>query len=134
MSQSLAHSRAGITPHESHYVLCPRRAICVAREKLESILSTVYQKSLTRRQNSPFGSRDSISYALLDATKQSAFLNAFDKAGFKSVDKLLVAYIPWKRKFASFVGEMTTEEVKRFIGSVLNGDIQFKETRKKPVL
>uniref|UniRef100_A0A7N2M5M0 Uncharacterized protein n=1 Tax=Quercus lobata TaxID=97700 RepID=A0A7N2M5M0_QUELO len=31
---------------------------------------------------------------LLDATKQSAFLNAFDKAGFKSVDKLLVAYKP----------------------------------------
>ena len=94
----------------------------------------VSQKSLTRRQNSAFGSRDSISYALLDATKQSAFLNAFDKAGFKSVDKLLVAYKPWKRKFASFVGEMTTEEVERFIGSVPNGDIQFRETRKKPVL
>ena len=71
---------------------------------------------------------------LLDATKQSAFLNAFDKAQFKSVDKLLAAYKPWKRKFASFVGEMTTEEVERFIGSVLNGDIQFRETRKKSVL
>ena len=94
----------------------------------------VSQKSLTRRQNSAFGSRDSISYALLDATKQSAFLNAFDKAGFKSVDKLLVAYKPRKRKFASFVGEMTIEEVERFIGSVLNGDIRFRETRKKPVL
>ena len=94
----------------------------------------VSQKSLTRRQNSAFGSRDSISYALLDATKQSAFLNAFDKAGFKSVDKLLVAYKLRKRKFASFVGEMTIEEVERFIGSVLNGDIQFRETRKKPVL
>ena len=92
----------------------------------------VSQKSLTRRQNSAFGSRDSISYALLDATKQSAFLNAFDKAGFK--DKLLVAYKPRKRKFASFVGEMTIEEVERFIGSVLNGDIRFRETRKKPVL
>ncbi|KAK9986151.1 hypothetical protein SO802_031102 [Lithocarpus litseifolius] len=105
-----------------------------AREKLESILSVVSHKSLTRQQNSVFGSRDSISYTLLDATKQSAFLNAFDIAGFKSVDKLLVAYKPWKRKFASFVGEMTTEEVERFIGSVLIGDIQFRETRKKPVL
>lgn len=94
----------------------------------------VSQKSLTRRQNSAFGSRDSISYALLDATKQSAFLNAFDKAGFKSVEKFLVAYKPRKRKFASFVGEMMIEEVERFIGSVLNGDIQFRETRKKPVL
>ena len=37
-------------------------------------------------------------------------------------------------KFASFVGEMTIEEVERFIGSVLNGDIRFRETRKKPVL
>jgi len=94
----------------------------------------VSQKSLSRRQKSAFGSRDSVSYTLLDATKQSAFLNAFDKAGFKSADILLVAYKPRKRKFAAFVGETTTEEVERFISSVLNGDIQFKEARQKPVV
>lgn len=105
-----------------------------AREKLESILSMVSQKSLSRRRNSAIGSKDSISYTLLDATKQSAFLNAFDKAGFKSADKLLVAYKPRKRKFAAYVGEMTTEEVEGFISSVLNGDIQFRETRQKPIL
>jgi hypothetical protein len=94
----------------------------------------VSQKSLSRRQKSAFGSRDSVSYTLLDATKQPAFLNAFDKAGFKSSDKLLVAYKPRKSKFAAFVGEMTAEEVERFISSVLNGDIQFKETRQKPMV
>uniref|UniRef100_A0A7N2MA48 Uncharacterized protein n=1 Tax=Quercus lobata TaxID=97700 RepID=A0A7N2MA48_QUELO len=92
-----------------------------AREKLESILSMPSALGI-------------LFPTLLDATKQSAFLNAFDKARFKSVDKLLAAYKPWKRKFASFVGEMTTEEVERFIGSVLDGDIQFRETRKKSVL
>ncbi|KAK9290222.1 hypothetical protein L1049_008388 [Liquidambar formosana] len=103
-----------------------------AREKLESILSTVSQKSLSRRQNSAFGSRDSISYTLLDVTKQPAFLNAFDKSGFKSLDKLLVAYKPRKRKFAAFINKITTEEVERFISSVLNGDVQFSKTRQKP--
>lgn len=93
----------------------------------------VSQKSLSRRQNSAFG-RDSISYTLLDATEHPAFLNAFEKGGFKSVDKLLLAYKPRKKKFAAFVGEMRTEEVERFISSVVNGDIQFEETRQKPIL
>lgn len=105
-----------------------------AREKLESILKMVSQKTLTRRQNSAFGTRDAISYSLLDATKQPAFLTALDKTGFKSVDKLLVAYKPRKGKFAAFDGEMTSEEVERFISSVLNGDVRFSKTRQNPVL
>ncbi|RVW31961.1 DnaJ protein ERDJ3A [Vitis vinifera] len=60
-----------------------------AREKVESILSVVSQKSLSRRQNPYSGSKDSISYTLLDATKQPAFLTAFDNSGFKSFDKLI---------------------------------------------
>ncbi|KAF8394892.1 hypothetical protein HHK36_018830 [Tetracentron sinense] len=103
------------------------------KEKLESILAMVSQKSLTRRQNQVDGSGDSISYTLLDATKQPAFLNSFDKSGFKSLDKLLVAYKPRKGKFTAFVNEVTTEEVERFIGSVLNGDVQFTKIRQKPV-
>ncbi|XP_034198006.1 dnaJ protein ERDJ3A-like isoform X2 [Prunus dulcis] len=103
------------------------------RKKLESILNTLSQKSLSRQQNSADG-RDSISYTLLDASKKASFLNAFDKAGFKSLDKVLVAYKPRRRTFAAFEGEMTTEEVERFIGSVLNGDIRFTKTRQKPVL
>lgn len=75
-----------------------------------------------------------MSYALLDATKQSSFLSAFDRSGFKSFDKLLVAYKPKRGKFAAFTGEMTKEEVERFIGSVLNGDVQFVKTRQKPVI
>ncbi|EXB52381.1 DnaJ homolog subfamily C member 16 [Morus notabilis] len=105
-----------------------------AREKLESILKMVSQKTLTRRQNSAFGARDAISYSLLDATKQPAFLTALDKSGFKSVDKLLVAYKPRKGKFAAFDGEMNSEEVERFISSVLNGDVRFSKTRQSPVL
>lgn len=103
------------------------------RKKLESILNTVSQKSLSRRQNSPHG-RDSISYTLLDATKQASFLNAFDKAGFKALDKVLVAYKPRKGTFAAFEGEMTTEESEKFISSILNGDIRFTKTRQRPFL
>ncbi|PON92189.1 hypothetical protein TorRG33x02_120080, partial [Trema orientale] len=105
-----------------------------SREKLESILKLVSQKTLLRRPSSAFGSRDSISYSLLDAPKQSAFLTALDKSEFKSLDKLLVAYKPRKGKFATLKGEMTAEEVERFISSVLNGDIRFKKTHQKPVL
>lgn len=96
-------------------------------------LSQVSQKSLSRRQNSPHG-RDSISYALLDATKQSSFLNAFDKAGFKALDKVLVAYKPRKGTFAAFEGEMTMEESEKFISSILNGDVRFIKTRQRPFL
>ncbi|KAL6278169.1 hypothetical protein ACE6H2_021770 [Prunus campanulata] len=103
------------------------------RKKLESILNTLSQKSLSRQQNSADG-RDSISYTLLDASKKASFLNAFDKAGFKSLDKVLVAYKPRRGTFAAFEGEMTTEEVEGFIGSVLNGDIRFTKTRQKPIL
>lgn len=100
---------------------------------LHDVCFQLSQKSLSRQQNSADG-RDSISYTLLDASKKASFLNAFDKAGFKSLDKVLVAYKPRRGTFAVFEGEMTTEEVERFIGSVLNGDIRFTKTRQKPVL
>ncbi|GAU35097.1 hypothetical protein TSUD_162010 [Trifolium subterraneum] len=105
-----------------------------AREKLESRLSLVSQMSLSRKPNGGGSSRDSISYAVLDAAKQQSFLNAFDKTGYKSSDKLLIAYKPRKGKFAVFMGDMTIEEVENFISSVLSGDIPFRETYKKPVL
>ncbi|KAJ6968940.1 dnaJ protein ERDJ3A [Populus alba x Populus x berolinensis] len=104
------------------------------KEKLEDILSMVSQKSLSRRRNAASVSGDSISYTLLDVAKQPSFLNAFDKSGYKSSDKLLLAYKPRRQKFAAFKGEMTAEEVEKFISSVLNGDVQFTKTRQKPVL
>ena len=94
----------------------------------------VSQKSLSRRQNPYSGSKDSISYTLLDATKQPAFLTAFDNSGFKSFDKLLIAYKSRKGKFAAYTSEITVEEVERFISSVLNGDIQFTKIKQKPKL
>ncbi|KDP22864.1 hypothetical protein JCGZ_00451 [Jatropha curcas] len=105
-----------------------------AREKIKSILSTVSQKSFTRQRNAASGSRDSISYALLDANRQPAFLNAFEKSGFKSSDKLLLAYKPRKGKFAALAGDISVEQVERFISSVLNGDVQFTKLRQKPLV
>ena len=70
----------------------------------------------------------------MDAAKQQTFLNAFDKTGFRSSDKLLIAYKPRRGKFAVFQGDMTIEEAENFIGSVLSGDIPFRETREKPEL
>lgn len=105
------------------------------KEKLESILSVVSQKSLLRKpKHGASSSRDSISYALLDAAKQKSFLNAFDKAGYKSSNKLLIAYKPKRRKYSVYTGEMTIEEIESFISSVLSGDIPFRETRGKPEL
>ncbi|XAR68793.1 hypothetical protein NMG60_11000161 [Bertholletia excelsa] len=104
------------------------------KDKLETILFSVSQKSLSRRQNLASGSGASISYALLDASKYSSFMNSFDKSGFKSLDKLLIAYKPRKEKFAVYIGDLTAEEVEKFISSVLNGDVQFTKTRQKPRL
>lgn len=104
-----------------------------ARAKLEKVLLSVSQKSLSRRQNTVYGSRDSVSYALLDAVRQQSFLNAFDKSGYKSSDKVLLAYKPRKGKFAVFDGEVTTEDAESFISSVLSGDVQFSNTRQKPI-
>ncbi|XP_016467250.1 dnaJ protein ERDJ3A [Nicotiana tabacum] len=103
------------------------------REKLEKVLLSVSQKSLLRRQHVASGSRDSVTYALLDGAKQQSFLNAFDRSGYKSSDKLLLAYKPRKGKFAVFEGEVTTEEAESFISSVLSGDVQFSNTRQKPI-
>lgn len=91
------------------------------------------QKSLSRRQNVASG-LELVSYALLDATKQQSFLTAFDKSGYKSVDQLLVAYKSRKGKFATLTSEMTTEDAEKFISSVLNGDVQFTKTRRKPLV
>lgn len=104
------------------------------REKLESILSDLSQKSLSRRARatSASGSRDSVSYVLLDAIKETGFLKAFDETGFKSSDKFLIAYKPRRRKFAVFTGELTPEDVESFIGSILSGDISFRKTLHKP--
>ncbi|XP_019096162.1 PREDICTED: dnaJ protein ERDJ3A [Camelina sativa] len=102
------------------------------KEKLQSILSQVSQKSLSRRQASTTGSQDTVSYSLVDAAKQSSFLSSLDKSEFKTSDKLLIAYKPRRGKFATFKGDMTMEEVEKFVAAVLNGDIQFTKTRQKP--
>ncbi|XP_052174022.1 dnaJ protein ERDJ3A [Diospyros lotus] len=103
-----------------------------ARDKLEAILLSVSQKSFSRRRNLGTSGGDSISYSLVDASKYPSFLKSLDRSGFRSSDKLLVAYKPRKGKYAAFAGELTAEEVERFIGSVLNGDVQFTKTRQKP--
>lgn len=92
------------------------------------------QKSYSRRPNSAFGSKDSLSYALLDASKQQAFLNALNKTGFKSSDTFLVAYKRKRGTYATSQDEITEEAVERFISLVLSGDVQFSKTRQKPIL
>lgn len=104
-----------------------------ARDKLESILSVVSQKSLSRRRNLS-SEKDSISYTMVDAKKQQSFLEAFDKAGFKTSNSFLVAYKARKGKYAAYTGDLNVEEAEKFISSVLSGDVQFNKTRQKPVI
>ncbi|THU66077.1 hypothetical protein C4D60_Mb05t10390 [Musa balbisiana] len=104
------------------------------RDKLEKIVSEVSRKTLVRQQSKAQTTRDSITYSLLDGNKQLSFLYAFDKLGYGSLDKFLIAYKPRKQKFAAFTGDVTMEAVEKFVSSVLNGDIQFSKVRQQPVI
>lgn len=103
-------------------------------DNLQTILKSVSQKSFSRKQTGVSGSRTSVSYSLLDATKHQSFLNAFEKSGFKSSQKFLVAYKPKRGTFATFQGDITEESVENFIISILNADVQFSKTKQKPIL
>lgn len=92
------------------------------------------QKSFSRKQTGVSDPRTSVSYSLLDATKHQSFLNAFEKSGFKSSQKFLVAYKPKRGTFATFQGDITEEAVENFIISILNADVQFTKTKQKPTL
>lgn len=105
-----------------------------ARENLQTIFQSVSRKSFSRKQTAASGSRTSISYSLLDATKHQSFLNAFEKSGFKSSQKFLVAYKPKRGTFATFQGDITEEAVENFIISILNADVRFTKTKQKPIL
>lgn len=94
----------------------------------------VSRKTLVRQQSKAQTTRDSITYSLLDGNKQLSFLYAFDKLGYGSLDKFLIAYKPRKQKFAAFTGDVTMEAVEKFVSSVLNGDIQFSKVRQQPVI
>ncbi|KAG8374437.1 hypothetical protein BUALT_Bualt11G0131700 [Buddleja alternifolia] len=86
-----------------------------SRDKLQTILQSVSRKSFTRRQSMASGSKDLVSYALLDASKQQSFLNALDKSGLKSSEALLVAYKPKRGTYAVFEGELTEEVTEEYI-------------------
>ncbi|XP_073297881.1 dnaJ protein ERDJ3A-like isoform X1 [Primulina huaijiensis] len=105
-----------------------------ARDNLQTILQSVSQKSFSRKQTAASGPSTSISYSLLDATKHQSFLNAFEKSGFKSSHKFLVAYKPKRGTFATFQGDITEEAVENFIISILNADVRFTKTKQKPIL
>ncbi|KAJ1297597.1 hypothetical protein BS78_01G388700 [Paspalum vaginatum] len=117
-----------------------RTSVCIigvfgsnkAKGQLETVLSEISKKTLIRGQN--YNSGNPVSYALLDKNKQSAFLSSFDKSGFRSSDKLLIAYKPRRGKFAVYDEEVTHEEAERFVGSVLNGDVQLSKVKQKAVV
>jgi len=69
---------------------------------------------------------------VLDATQEQAFLDAFDRSGFKSSDNFVLAYKPRRGKYATHTGDLNIEAVERFISSVLSGDVQFRKTCQKP--
>lgn len=71
---------------------------------------------------------------MLDGNKQSSFLYAFDKSGFKTWDALLVAYKPKKGKIATLTDSLTLEAVEKFVSSILSGDVQFSKVQQQPVI
>ncbi|XP_078445254.1 DNAJ heat shock N-terminal domain-containing protein [Wolffia australiana] len=104
-----------------------------AKKKMESILSQISQKTMTRRQSQPLSPRDSISYSLLDASKHKKFIESFEDSAHKNSDLILLAYKPRKGKFALLgTSELTLEDAESFVGSALNGDLKFSEIRRTP--
>lgn len=105
-----------------------------ARKKLEFILLTVSKRTMSRSRFPTSESMDPVYYAMFDAVKQQAFLDALGESGLKSVDKLLLAYKPRKGKYAVLKDWDTMEEAESFISSVLSGDVQLRKTRRMPKL
>ncbi|KAK4396101.1 DnaJ protein ERDJ3A [Sesamum angolense] len=117
------------------YDICGEKVpVCIIGVFRSSATRDKLQKILQSTTDFNLWFEDAVSYALLDASKQQSFLNAFDKSGFKSSDKVLLAYKPKRGTYAKSQGEITEEEAERFISSVLNGDVQFTKARQKPTL
>ncbi|KAF7143751.1 hypothetical protein RHSIM_Rhsim05G0219400 [Rhododendron simsii] len=58
-------------------------------------------------------------FLILVASSRLSFLNSLDKSGFKSSEKVLIAFKPQKGKYVAFDGrEMNAEEAERFLISV----------------
>lgn len=104
------------------------------KDKMKQILKEISHKTLIRRGQRVNAMKKSVSYCVLDATKQLAFLNAFDKSVSKNKDSVLIAYKPKKGTYVSYDGPINLENVENFVVEVLGGDLQLRRVIQDPVL
>lgn len=104
------------------------------KEQAKQMLKAVSQKTLIRKGQRLEAAKNPVTYCVLDAIKQSAFLYAFDKAAFKSKDGVLIAYKPKKGTYISFDGPLNLENTERFVVEVLGGDRQSRKVLQDPAL
>ncbi|KAJ7546046.1 hypothetical protein O6H91_08G021900 [Diphasiastrum complanatum] len=103
------------------------------QEKAKNLLEKVSQKNFVRAGSlSTNAKKPSISYALLDASKQKAFLEALRESNFRN-DIVFVAYKPRKGKFAILQNPATHDAVETFVTEALSGDLSFKKVKKEPM-
>ncbi|EMS60020.1 hypothetical protein TRIUR3_18723 [Triticum urartu] len=95
---------SSIALHVAAKTLDPYKVLGVDKNASQRDIKKAFHKGQS------YSSGNAITYALLDGNKQSAFLSSFDKSGYKSSDKLLLAYKPRRGRFAVYKGEVSMEE------------------------
>lgn len=87
------------------------------------------------RQVDSYGVKKSaLSYSLVDASKNSSFLQAFGNPTFSKSDAVIIAFKPKRKRFAVFKESTSMEGVESFVTGALGGDVQFTACKKDPVL
>lgn len=104
------------------------------RNKLRQILKEISQKTLIRKGHAMSFTKSPVSYGVVDATKQSAFLKSFDKSVSESENTVLIAYKPKKGTYTFYDGPLNLESAEKFVIEVLGGELQFKRVMQDPVL
>ncbi|KAH7439127.1 hypothetical protein KP509_04G046300 [Ceratopteris richardii] len=104
------------------------------KDKLKQILKEISQKSLIRRGGSANLSKKPISYSLLDARKQAAFLSSFERSVSESENTVLIAYKPKRGTYTIYNGPLSLESAESFVVGVLGGDLSLKRVLQDPVL
>ncbi|KAI5071104.1 hypothetical protein GOP47_0013355 [Adiantum capillus-veneris] len=104
------------------------------RDRLRQILQEISQKTLIRKGQRAGSSKKPISYGVIDGTKQSAFLNSFEKSLSERENSLLIAYKPKKDTYAFYDGPLNLETAEKFVIEILGGDLQLQRVVQDPVL
>ncbi|XP_024526828.1 dnaJ protein ERDJ3A [Selaginella moellendorffii] len=119
--------------------LCSESALCViavtrsksAEEKAKKILLEVSRKNI---QPATRSSSVAVSYVYVDGASQAKFVKAFGDKRLEKQDPALVAFKFRKKRFATHTGPFTSAAIENFVSEALNGEVQFQNVKKEPLI